>query len=368
MECSIEVIDIHSGRIKKTIIPALGLMSVIMVFVSCDKVLTKPAAEAQDTAFSMGTAITSTLYGKDENQLEENLERIRRCLDEVDSDISWRKEGSMVSVFNQQHEVSVGERAEVFSTALEVAADSGGAFDPTVLSVSGLWDIGGENQRHPSAAEIEEALKNVDYQAVTLSDGTLKTENIHMLFELGAIGKGYAIAEAAEALDTDGMSGGIISAGSSILTFGAKPDGSAFRVALRDPRGEQEDRIGILTLTDTSISTSGDYEKYFEEDGVRYHHILDARTGYPADSGLMSVTVIDEDSVLCDALSTAGFILGLDEGMRLMDKYGVLSIFVDNQRNVYYNKESILDLLSFEGEAEGYKLVPYEDGKADIPK
>lgn len=360
MECSIEVIDIHSGIIKKTIILALCLVSVIMVFISCDKVLTEQMAEAQDTAFSMGTAITSTLYGRNKNQLEENLKLISQCLDDVDQDISWRKDGSLVSVFNQQHEVSVGDREEVFRTALEVAEDSGGSFDPTVLSVSGLWDIGGEDQRHPSDSEIAEALENVDYQAVNLSDGTLSTENVHILFELGAIGKGYAIAQAAQAIDMDGVSGGIISAGSSILTFGTKPDGSKFRVALRDPRGSQEDRIGILTLTDTSISTSGDYEKYFEEDGVRYHHILDARTGYPADSGLMSVTVIDGDSVLCDALSTAGFILGLDEGMDLMDKYGVLAIFVDKQRNVYYNNESILDLLSFEGEAEGYKLVPYE--------
>lgn len=354
------MIDIHSGKLKKTIILTLCLMLGMMVFVSCDKVLAEQTTEAQDTVFSMGTVITSTLYGKDENQLKENLNRISQCLNDVDAAISWRNEGSLVSVFNQQHEVYVGEWEEVFRTALEVAAESGGAFDPTVLSVSGLWDIGGENQRHPSESEIAEALKYVDYQAVDLSDGTLSTENGHLLFELGAIGKGYAIAQAAKAMDTDGMSGGIISAGSSILTFGTKPDGSEFRVALRDPRGAQEDRIGVLTLTDTSVSTSGDYEKYFEEDGIRYHHILDARTGYPADSGLMSVTVIHTDSVLCDALSTAGFILGLDEGMDLMDKYGVLAIFVDNQRNVYYNNKSILDLLSFEGEEEGYKLIPYE--------
>ena len=361
MECNIGVIDIHSGNLRKTIVLTLYLMLGMMVFISCDKVLTEPTAEAQDTAFSMGTAITSTLYGRNRDHLEENLAAINQCLDDVDEDISWRNENSLVSEFNQQHEASVGNREEVFQVALEVASSSGGAFDPTVLSVSKLWDIGGENQRHPSESEIDEALTNVDYQAVTLSDGILSTENDGVLFELGAIGKGYAIAEAAKAIDMEGVSGGIISAGSSILTFGTKPDGSKFRVALRDPRGGQEDRIGILTLTDISISTSGDYEKYFEEDGIRYHHILDARTGYPADSGVMSVTVIDDNSVLCDALSTAGFILGLDEGMDLMDKYGVLAIFVDNQRNVYYNNESILDLLSFEGEAEGYTLIPYEN-------
>ena len=354
------MIDIHSGNPGKTIILTLFLVSVIMVFVSCNKVSTEETADVQDTAFSMGTAITSTLYGRNREDLEENLERISQCLSDVDRDISWREEDSLVDVFNRQHEVSVDSREEVFQLALEVAQESGGAFDPTVLSVSGLWDIGGENQRHPSQTEIEEALKNVDYQAVTLSDGTLKTDNIHILFELGAIGKGYAIEQAAAKIDRDEVSAGIISAGSSILTFGTKPDGSKFRVALRDPRGGQDDRIGIITLTDLSISTSGDYERYFEEDGVRYHHILDARTGYPADSGLMSVTVIADNSTLCDALSTAGFILGLDEGMNLMDKYGVLAIFVDNQRNVYYNNESILDLLSFEGEAEGYALKPYE--------
>ena len=131
-------------------------------------------------------------------------------------------------------------------------------------------------------------------------------------------------------------------------------------MALRNPRGGPEDRIGIFTLTDLSISTSGDYEKYFEEDGKRYHHILDARTGKPADSGLMSVTVIADNSTLCDALSTAGFILGLDEGMKLLDNYGVMGVFIDNQRNVYYNNERVLELLSFDGEDEGYHLKPYE--------
>ena len=354
------MIDIHSGNPGKTIILAVFLVSVIMVFISCNKVSTEGTADVQDTAFSMGTAITSTLYGRNRGELEENLDRISQCLNDVDQDISWREEDSLVSIFNRQHEVSVNDREEVFQMALKVAQDSGGAFDPTVLSVSGLWDIGGENQRHPSKTEIEDALKNVDYQAATLSDGTLKTDNMHLLFELGAIGKGYAIEQAAAEIDRDEVSAGILSAGSSILTFGTKPDGSKFRVALRDPRGGQDDRIGIMTLTDLSISTSGDYERYFEEDGVRYHHILDARTGYPADSGLMSVTVIADNSTLCDALSTAGFILGLDEGMDLMDKYGVLAIFVDNQRNVYYNNESFLDLLSFEGEAEGYALKPYE--------
>ena len=125
-----------------------------------------------------------------------------------------------------------GDREEVYRIALDVAEKSGGAFDPTILPVSKLWDFGGENQRHPSQEEIKSALLNVDYQAVSLNEGILKTENSSLMFELGAVGKGYALEAAANLIQREEVSGGILSAGSSILTFGTKPDGSLFNVAL----------------------------------------------------------------------------------------------------------------------------------------
>ena len=335
------------------------MVVMMMVFVSCNKVETEDV-KVQNTVISMGTSFTSTLYGSDSDALTANLASVEQLLGKIDAEISWRNEGSLVSIFNAEHQTSVGEHEKLFQTAMEVAAKSQGAFDPTVLSVSELWGIGTESQRHPADEEIQEALVNVDYTALTLEDGNLSSEQENILFELGAIGKGYALDVLYENIDREKVTGGILNAGSSITAFGTKPDGDVFRVGLRDPRGAQEDLIGILELTDISISTSGDYEKYFEEDGKRYHHILDARTGYPADSGLMQVTVIDENSTLCDALSTAGFILGLKDGMDLMEDYGVLAIFVDNQRNVYYNSESILNFLAFDGESAGYTLMPYE--------
>lgn len=363
MKSNNEVRNIHTEKCKKTIVIMFLMILVMMVFVSCNQVGTKSAEDVrvQDTVFSMGTSFTSTLYGSDSEVLEENLEDICQALEKVNQDISWRNEDSLVDVFNQQHTVAVEEHAKVFEVALDVAAQSQGAFDPTVLSVSELWGIGTSAQRHPEDSEIQEALASVDYGSLSLKDGVLHSNRQDVLFELGAIGKGYALEYAYAEIDRDAVSGGILNAGSSIYAFGTKADGSKFRVGLRDPRGEQEDLIGILELTDLAVSTSGDYEKYFEEDGKRYHHILDARTGYPADSGVMQVTVIDENSTLCDALSTAGFILGLEDGMDLMNKYQVMAIFVDNQRNVYYNNESILDILSFDGESAGYTLVSYED-------
>ena len=353
------MINIHTGIQRKTIVVTFIMIVMMMVFVSCNKV-EKNDVKVQNTAFSMGTSFTSTLYGKDQESLEKELISIEQLLTEIDTEISWRNEGSLVSIFNEERKVSVGEHGRLFQTALEVAEKSQGAFDPTVLSVSELWGIGTENQRHPEDTEITEALMHVDYNALTLEDDILSSEHPEVLFELGAIGKGYALDLIQERMDREQITGGILNAGSSITAFGTKPDGDVFRVGLRDPRGAQEDLIGIFELTDISISTSGDYEKYFEEDGKRYHHILDARTGYPADSGLMQVTVIDENSTLCDALSTAGFILGLKDGMELMEYYGVMAIFVDNQRNVYYNNKSVLDILEFDGESSGYILTPYE--------
>ena len=303
----------------KTIVAVLFLIIAMMVFVSCDKVTQTEDVKVQDTAFSMGTAITSTLYGSNSDILEQNLASVRECLSKVDQEISWRNEGSLTDIFNKEHSVSVGNREEVFRQALDVAKESGGAFDPTVLSVSELWDIGGENERHPSDEEIQKALEKVDYTVISLNEDVLSCENPDVLFELGAIGKGYALKEAYEAIDKSQVSSGVISAGSSILTFGTKPDGSKFRVGLRNPRGDQDDLIGIFELTDLSVSTSGDYEKYFEEDGKRYHHILDARTGYPADSGLTSVTVVADgeegNGTMCDALSTALFVMGEDKAL-----------------------------------------------------
>ena len=138
----------------KTIVAVLFLIIAMMVFVSCDKVTQTEDVKAQDTAFSMGTAITSTLYGSNSDILEQNLASVRECLSKVDQEISWRNEGSLTDIFNKEHSVSVGNREEVFRQALDVAKESGGAFDPTVLSVSELWDIGGENERHPLDEEI----------------------------------------------------------------------------------------------------------------------------------------------------------------------------------------------------------------------
>jgi thiamine biosynthesis lipoprotein len=314
----------------------------------------------------MGTVFEIRAYTTTDSDVIQNAEdELYAC----ENAISWRKEGSAVAVFNSEHQADMSSVRELIEAALQVSIDSKGAFDLTVLPLSKLWnfdrledeDFDVSEMQVPDAETIAETRESVGYQNLIYDSQTaaLSTDVSDMEIELGAIGKGYAIEQAMKALKASNASGGMISAGSSICVYGTKTDGSGFRVALRDPRGDADSYIGLLNVSDCSISTSGDYERYFEQDDVRYHHILDPRTGYPADSGLMQVTIICDDSMIGDALSTACFVLGLDEGMALANQYGVRAIFVDTDRNVWYNDADILDILDFYGEDAGYIMQEY---------
>lgn len=326
---------------------------------------------ASSYIFTMGTVFDIRVFAQDASDI---MQKAEQALYGCDSLLSWREEGSLADRFNTEHQADMSEIKEVLEDALQVSKDSQGAFDLTVLPLSQLWnfdkfgdsDFDVSTMEVPDRNDIEAAMKKVDYTQLQYDDATgiLSTENPDIQIELGAIGKGYAIEQAKDVLKSSDATGGMISAGSSIYVYGTKTDGSQFRVALRDPRGDENSAIGVLTLSDTTISTSGDYERYFEKDGVRYHHILDPRTGYPADSGLMQVTIICDDSVMGDALSTACFVLGLDEGMKLAEKYGVDAIFVDTDKNIWYNNPDVLNSFEFMGEDSGYILNEYNQARS----
>lgn len=366
-----EVHDLRNN-IKK-----LGWILVLTVIFSqlvcCGKIQgqQKKAADDSSYIFTMGTVFEIRVFSDDADSIIREAEQKLYACDKL---ISWRREGSLAEQFNTKHEADLSDISPVIETALDVSRNSRGAFDLTVLPLSKLWafDRMGDSEfdisemKVPDSDAIMEAVDKVDYTQLLYdtATGMLTTANPDIHIELGAIGKGYAIDEAKKVFKDSGAVGGLISAGSSICVYGTKSDGNDFRVALRDPRGDENSAIGILSLTDTTISTSGDYERYFEQDGVRYHHILDPRTGYPADSGLMQVTIICEDSVLGDALSTACFVLGLDEGMKLAGQYGVLAIFVDNDKNIWYNSPDIVNMLEFKGRNSGYVLKEYNQTRS----
>jgi thiamine biosynthesis lipoprotein len=197
-----------------------------------------------------------------------------------------------------------------------------------------LWGIGSDSQRIPAEEEIAEALSLINWRDVVIDEGagTVFLRHAGMRLDLGAIAKGYAADEAARIIAEAGLERGLIDLGGNILVYGVKEDGSPWRVGIQNPAGGRGAYFGIAEVTGKTLVTSGVYERFFESGGRRYHHILSTRTGYPVDSGLLSVTVISDSSMDADALSTTLFALGYDEGRSLaesMENTEAIFVFTD---------------------------------------
>ncbi len=321
------------------------LLSVVMMVLAggCGMKKTEKVTCA-DTA--MGTIVQQTLYVQRENS-EITLNEIMELLDSLEKDtLSWREETSEVYSINSSSEHTGYVLSEKMRQYLEIIRDvwmqSNGAFDVTVGEVTGLWGIDEWQQKEvcdyfqlPAVEELQAALKNSGFEKIKI-EGKQIYMPAHIQLDLGAVGKGIACDEVRTLLsENESVTAAVISIGGSVLTYGEKPDGSSWKVAIQHPRIEGE-TIAVLQLKgDWSISTSGDYERYVEKDGKRYHHIIDPKTGYPADSGLISVTIVSESGILSDALSTACFVLGKDAGLELAEEYGVQVYMVDKDLNVY---------------------------------
>ena len=282
------------------------------------------------SAIAMGTVVTAKTYG--ENTGPEN-ETVISSVNQLDKLISRYEEGSLVDRLNKTNFINSPELSDIVSICNKVSEESDGAFDLTVGELSNLWGIGTENERLPEKAEIEKALKNVGYKSLAVNGAEVKSKK-GQLVDLGAIGKGYACDMIKTYLESTDLKGAVVSVGGSILAFGKRNKaGDKWRIAVRDPRNEQA-YIGVVQIDEGFVSTSGDYEKYFEKDGKRYHHLLDPRTGYPSGNGLVSVTIVCDSGILSDALSTACFVLGKEKGAELAEKYGVGAIFIDEEMNI----------------------------------
>lgn len=266
-------------------------------------------------------------------------EHVFRVFREVDARMSeWKSTSPLSAVNRAAGRAAVGVPADlrhVIRRGLDLGRRSGGAFDITWAAFWGLWDFKAEQPMVPPRKQIDDRRQLVDYRDVELNDaaGTVRLKRAGMKIGLGAIAKGYALDRAAVELRRRGSDSFMLSSGGQVLVAGTRDD-RPWRVGIRDPRGKAKDYFGVLALTDTTISTSGDYERYFVRNGQRYHHILDPRTGMPA-RGLRSVTVICDDATLADALSTTVMVLGPDRGLALVERSaGVEAVLVDDQAQV----------------------------------
>ena len=269
---------------------------------------TRTEARTERSVFAMNTYMTFTAYGQ---EVQDGLDAAEDLIYELESLWSMTDENSDIYRANhsggQTVEVS-DETASLVDFALQMAEKTGGALDPTIYPVLCAWGFTTDSKQVPSQTQIDALLENVDYSRIILNGKQLTVPD-GMELDLWAVGKGYAGDLVAETLEDYGIESAILSLGGNIQAVGSRPDGSNWRTGIRAPW--EDGHLGVLRISDAAVVTSGGYENYFEdEDGNIYWHILDPSTGRPAESGVQSVTIVGDEGRMCDALSTALFVMG----------------------------------------------------------
>mgnify|MGYP001029162242 CR=1 FL=1 len=290
-----------------------------------------------DSKWLMGTLVEMRVFGP-RSALDGAFKRI----EEIDKAMSRTAEDSHVYNINQkagQSWVSVDkDTLHVIQTAIEYARLTDGLYDPSIGPLVEIWGIGTEQAKIPQPEAIQKAQSLIDYQAIKVDTKgrRVKLERSEMALDLGGIAKGYGADAATEFLRSKGVQSAFLNLGGNVYVVGGKPDGSPWRIGIQDPEGARGTHIAILEVKDTSIVTSGPYERYFLEDGTRYHHILDPTTGFPAESGLVSVTIVSPSSLTADALSTGVFVLGREKGLALLESLdNVEGILITCDHQIY---------------------------------
>ncbi|MBD5396212.1 MAG: FAD:protein FMN transferase [Lachnospiraceae bacterium] len=293
-------------------------------------------AKETRTGFYLNTVISITLYGTGREELFEG------CMEMADSYehmLSRTIEGSDVWNINHSGGMPVtvhDETRDLLNIALSYAEMSEGLVDPTIGTLSSLWNFGEDDQGTvPSEDAIIEALSHVNYRNIMIEGNQVTLKDPQAMIDLGFVAKGYIADRMKEYLIANNVKSAVINLGGNVLTIGGRPDHTPFKVGIQKPFADAGTSILILDVQDRSLVSSGNYERFFLKEDVLYHHILSTSDGYPADSGLSGVTIISERSVDGDALSTYCFILGYEKGKKLIDSLqGVEAVFISEDGTV----------------------------------
>lgn len=226
--------------------------------------------------------------------------------------------------------------ASLLSEGLDITRESDGAFDIAIAPLTSLWNFTAEDPKVPDDAAIQKALPLCSSEGVTIDgqDITLPSDDIQ--FDVGAIAKGYIADRLKDFLVKKGVKSAIINLGGNVLCIGSKPDGTPFKIGIQKPFADRNETEAVMDIAGKSVVSSGIYERCFKQDGKLYHHILNPQTGYPYDNGLISVTIISDQSVDGDALSTTCFALGLEDGLKFAEKKGVQAVFITEDYELHY--------------------------------
>lgn len=346
-------------KTKKLLIVVSLLVVIATLFSSCS--LGASAEYYEKSFMSMDTLITIKLSNKSKvsnaklttKYLEELINECKNICAAVDGQFSRTVESSFISRLNTGIETAIIQddaTLELFTTSQRISKDTNGAFDITVGALTDLWNVSGSGPK-PSDDKIATALTHVGYKKLSISSkGVLTKADKDLIVDLGAIGKGYALSQMIECLSDSDSLYGLVSVGGNVGVYGNKD--TSFKIGICNPKNTSG-VVGYVYIDKGVIAVSGDYERYFIEDGVKYHHIFDTSTGYPAKTSISSVSVICEDATIADALSTALFVMDYEKAMEFYnsEKYNFEAIFVlDNGEICFTN-----------GLKEKYELSGFEE-------
>ena len=295
------------------------------------------------TGFFFDTFIQISLYGTDDETILDECMALSSHYEDL---LSRTKEGSDIWKINHAEGNPVTVDADtvlLLETALSYSKKTDGLFDVTIGAVSSLWNFSQEPKGPvPDRDVIASALTHVGYENIVIDKNTVRLKDPEAMLDCGAIAKGFIADRLKDLLLERGVKSALINLGGNVLAIGEKPSGDAFHVGVQMPFSTQGETAAVVNIKDASTVTSGNYERFFEEDGVLYHHILDATTGYPSQSDLVGITVYAKQSVDADALSTICFILGSEDGLKLIEETdGAEALFITGTP----------------GDISGYKLI-----------
>lgn len=303
------------------------------------------------TFYIYDTVVNIKVFG--DKATQQHMDHIQQMLEQMDTEFSRTKEDGELYAVNQaagKEAVAVSDRTlDIVKQSLKYAEEMDGLFDPTIGPLVDLWAIGEGGEKVPAQADIDKAKSLINYKDVIVDEAakTIKLAKEGMVLDMGGIGKGYAADRIAEYLKAQGLDSAMINlGGSSIIALGNKPNGSPWNIGLQDPDQSRGTQLGTIKISDEVIDASGVYERFFMQDGVRYHHILDPRTGFPSQVGLKSITIMSPNATDADALSTGVFLMGLEDGMKYLESLPEkIDAFFITEDNKIYATSGIRDRL-----------------------
>lgn len=308
---------------KRIMITGLFLMT-LMVLSGCGKKISR-------TLFAMDTVMEISYFGA-----ETVMDEVEDCILMLDKKLSVTNDESLVTKLNQEKQIQKTDAdiEKLIRLSLEISNDTDGAMDITVYPIVKAWGFTKDNHQVPTESEITKLLNRVGYTRVSL-DGDYITVADDTEIDLGCIAKGYAADEVCRILQENGIKSALLSLGGNVQTIGRKPDGSKWKIAITDP-DNLSDYIGYVEIENKAVVTSAGYQRYFEEDGIVYHHIIDTKTGYPASNGIKSATIIGDSGAMCDGLSTAVFVMGIEKAQEYYRQHPDYEmVIVDNNSTIY---------------------------------